>query len=143
MTATGPDFAGPAYERDHDHARLTSQLDRIYLVMSDHHWRTVGDIGEVTGDPGASILAQLGHLRKERFGSYLVEKRIRGRRQDGLYEYRVGERGGHVPRRNPMTLRAERAEELAGILAETISIIDPDNVVLLAYYAATNKRGRT
>jgi hypothetical protein len=57
--------------------------------MSDHQWRTLDEIADVTGDPHASISAQLRHLRKPRFGGYLVEKRSRGRRDQGLFEYRV------------------------------------------------------
>lgn len=54
--------------------------------MSDGVWRTLDQISEVTGDPPASVSAQLRHLRKPRFGAYLVEKRYVSR---GLFEYRV------------------------------------------------------
>jgi hypothetical protein len=57
--------------------------------MLDECWRTLDEIAAVTGDPTASISAQLRHLRKPRFGSYIVKKRRRGDLSLGLYEYQV------------------------------------------------------
>jgi len=82
-------FDGPAYEPEHDQVRLASQIDRIYNLMKDARWRTLGEIEDKTGDPQASISAQLRHLRKERFGSHRVDKRRRGDPWKGLYEYRL------------------------------------------------------
>ena len=84
-----PRFNGPEYEQVHDQARLTGQILRVYDLMKDGEWRTLGEIGEATGDPQASISAQLRHLRKPRFGSHVVERRARGERSHGLYEYRL------------------------------------------------------
>ncbi len=36
-----------------------------------------------------SISAQLRHLKKPQFGSYLLEKRRRGKLKSGLWEYRL------------------------------------------------------
>jgi hypothetical protein len=58
-------------------------------LMSDGYWRTLDEIAHATGDPHASISAQLRHLRKPRFGAYVVEKRHRGAPARGLYEYRL------------------------------------------------------
>lgn len=85
----GPEFNGPEYEPGLDKERLTNQLDRIKDLMLDGAWRTLSEIESETGDPAASISAQLRHLRKKRFGSHIVDKRRRGRREDGLFEYRV------------------------------------------------------
>ncbi len=82
-------FDGAVYEPVVDNARLTGQLLRIWDVMRDGTWRTLGEIATVTGDPEGSISAQLRHLRKARFGAHAVEKRSRGDRAHGLYEYRV------------------------------------------------------
>ena len=60
--------------------------------MIDGEWRTLSEIEFITGDPQASISAQLRHLRKERFGGYLVELRSRGDRENGLFEYRLFQR---------------------------------------------------
>ena len=58
--------------------------------MHDGRWRTLDEIASTTGDPPASISAQLRHLRKRRFGAHVVERQARGDRSHGLWEYRVG-----------------------------------------------------
>jgi len=82
-------FDGATYSPQFDDVRLTNQLGRVYSFMRDGNWRTLNEIAHNTGDPQASISAQLRHLRKQRFGSHIVEKRNRGERTVGLYEYRV------------------------------------------------------
>ena len=84
-----PHFNGPEYKPDHDFKRLSKQHDRIRECMLDGVWRTLSEIEHLTGDPAASISAQLRHLRKPRFGSYIVGRRHRGDRKQGLHEYRV------------------------------------------------------
>lgn len=79
-------FNGSDYNPVRDDVRLTGQLLRIWNVVCDEAWRTLDEISAATGDPQASISAQLRHLRKERFGSHTVEKLHLG---DGLYKYRV------------------------------------------------------
>lgn len=86
---TDPEFDGPAYDPELDKDRLKNQLGRIYNLMRDHKWRTLDEIHEKTGEPAASVSAQLRHLRKPRFGTYRVEKRHRGDPEHGLFEYRV------------------------------------------------------
>jgi hypothetical protein len=98
----GPDFDGEVYESDLDRERLTGQLLKVYEVMRDHEWRTIAEIQALTGIRlDGSISKQLRHLRYERFGAYLVEKRRRGPAGVGVWEYRVGERGAHVPPPTP------------------------------------------
>lgn len=80
-------FSGDTYEPEHDLARLTGQIARVFEAMKDGDWRTLDEIHELTGDPQASISAQLRHMRKPRFGSHRIEKRVRGEREHGLYEY--------------------------------------------------------
>jgi len=82
-------FNGPTYEPEHDEERLELQIARIKSLMLDHSWRTLREISNATDDPEASISAQLRHLRKSDRGSYVVEKRARGGRKHGLYEYRL------------------------------------------------------
>lgn len=86
----GAEFNGSDYDHDFDHARLTGQIKRVFDCMSDRAWRTLAEIEALTGDPPASISAQLRHLRKRRFGSYSVLKRPRGERERGLWEYQLG-----------------------------------------------------
>lgn len=126
----GPEFAGSDYDHDFDHARLTGQLSRIFAVMQDHEYRTLSEIADTTGDPGPSILAQLGHLRKARFGAYSVTKQPRGDRSIGLWEYRVGAKGTHVPKRHPLAVRAELAEARVRELVAALREVAPDHPLL-------------
>ena len=82
-------FDGPAFEPKHDQRRLTGQILRVFDLMRDSRWRTLSEIEKTIGDPAASVSAQLRHLRKERFGSHVVDKRARGNRASGLWEYRL------------------------------------------------------
>lgn len=78
-------FEGPVNGRDCD--RLCGQIKRVYELMRDGLWRSLAEIEAATGDPPASISAQLRHLRKYRFGAHDVQKR---RRNDGAqWEYRL------------------------------------------------------
>lgn len=79
-------FNGSDYQPNRDDVRLTGQLLRVWNVVSDGAWKTLRQISDATGDPEASISAQLRHLRKERFGAHEVEKVHMG---SGLYRYRV------------------------------------------------------
>ncbi len=79
-------FNGPEYVPERDNKPLLNQIQRIYMVMEPGQWSTLEEIAAMTGDPAASISAQLRHLRKPRFGSFEVQRRARGGR---LYEYRL------------------------------------------------------
>jgi Fic family protein len=82
-------FNGATYEPEKDDQRLSGQLKNIYDLMKDGNWRTLQEISAITGAPQASVSAQLRHLRKERFGAHAVNKRSRGDRESGLYEYQL------------------------------------------------------
>lgn len=82
-------FDGSNYDPAFDDARLDKQMGRVYDCMKDGQWRTLSEIAELTKDHEASISAQLRHLRKPRFGSYIVSRRPRGDRSLGLFEYQV------------------------------------------------------
>ena len=79
-------FNGSDYVPKRDDVRLSGQIERVYNVMRDGLPRTLRQIANATGDPEASISAQLRHLKKERFGAYRVEKENKG---GGLYEYKL------------------------------------------------------
>jgi len=81
-------FTGSDYSPKLDAARLEKQHEVIRDLMLDGRARTLSEIATLTGYPEASISAQLRHLRKPKFGGYLVEKK---RREPwaGLFEYRV------------------------------------------------------
>ena len=82
-------FNGPAYDPDKDAARLTGQIKRVYDLMQDGKWRSLAEIEAGTGDPQASISAQLRHLRKPRFGGYAVDRERRDGDGGGTWIYRV------------------------------------------------------
>ncbi|QNI37490.1 hypothetical protein [Edaphobacter albus] len=85
-------FSGSDYEESRDKKRLTTQLERVRLLMADGTWRTVERIASELRRaypgvrfPEASISAQLRNLRKI---DYLIE--TRNVCQGGLlYEYRL------------------------------------------------------
>ncbi len=81
-----PRFNGADYVPDRDHGRLSSQFLRIFDLMKDGKPRTLSEIEEATGDPAASISAQLRHMRKPRFGGHIVERQYL---DGGLYSYRL------------------------------------------------------
>lgn len=83
-------FDGATYEPAHDKARLTGQALRVWECMKDGKWRTLGEIGVTTGDRSESaISARLRDFRKLRFGDHTVNRRARGERTDGLFEYQL------------------------------------------------------
>lgn len=77
-------FNGADYDHARDAARLTLQHERVLAVMLDHKPHTLSEISVITGDPEASVSAQLRHLRKARFGGHQITKTHLGH---GLYEY--------------------------------------------------------
>jgi hypothetical protein len=86
-------FQGSDCEPQHDEKRLTKQLDVIRDVMLSASecatWLTLREISQLTKYGEASISAQLRNLRKQEFGGFVLEKRSRGERSQGLYEYRL------------------------------------------------------
>lgn len=82
-------FSGSDYDPAADDKRLSGQIRRIYTCMEDGQWRTLSEIQKLTGDHEASISAQLRHLRKSRFGGHTVNKRRRGKEENGLFEYQL------------------------------------------------------
>jgi hypothetical protein len=91
MATFGPDF-DPLLDSD----RIQKQMERIREVMllasEANKWLTLAEIEQVTRYPQASISAQLRHLRKDAFGSYIVRKRRREPAYRGIWEYLVKKR---------------------------------------------------
>ena len=81
-----PQFNGSDYLPSRDKIRLETQLERIVHLMRDKRWRTLSEICTITGDPHASVSAQLRHLRKKAFGRHSVEKK---HVEHGLFKYRL------------------------------------------------------
>lgn len=86
-------FDGSDYDPKFDKRRLEAQHEKIKTLMVDSLWRTLFEISAKLDIPESSASAQLRHLRKKRFGSFVVEKRVRGKRESGLFEYRVSPAG--------------------------------------------------
>lgn len=82
-------FDGSDYVAELDQDRLTRQIDRIFDLMSDTKYRTLGDIEETLNIPQASISAHLRSLRKKRFGEHTVLKQRTGDPAKGLFEYKL------------------------------------------------------
>jgi hypothetical protein len=86
---TNAKFDGSDYVPEFDDERLKGQIKKIYDLMIDGKWRTLSEIEQLTNYGQASISAQLRHLRKDRFGSHILNKRNRGIREKGLFEYQL------------------------------------------------------
>ena len=86
MDFTQVRFNGADYTPERDNQRLGKQLDRVVWAMQDEMWHTLAAVARMTGDPEASVSAQLRHLRKPRFGGHTVERRYVA---NGLYEYKL------------------------------------------------------
>ncbi len=85
-----PRFGGEVYQHAMDFSRLKGQILRVYELMRDGHWRTLDEIARCTGDPVASVSAQLRHLRRPKFGAHIVNRRSR---TGALFEYQLDLRG--------------------------------------------------
>lgn len=72
-----------------DNERLFSQRERIFYLMIDGKWRTLKEISEAVNAPEASVSAMLRSFRRAKFGSHIVNRRPRGDRSHGLYEYQL------------------------------------------------------
>lgn len=81
-----PHFDGETYEPSRDHERLAGLLGRVRALMADRQWRTLAQIQAIAGGTEASCSARLRDLRKQKFGSYEIERRYISA---GLWEYRL------------------------------------------------------
>lgn len=86
---TKEDWVGKVYDYKYDFTRLKNQRERVWAVMLSHEWVTLSEISFKTGDPEASISANLRDFRKPKYGSHTVMKRPRGHRKVGLWEYKL------------------------------------------------------
>jgi len=79
-------FNGSDYDHVIDGPRLGNQLNKIFELMKDAEYRTLEQISLITSVPTPSVSAQLRHLRKQRFGSHIVNKKNFG---GGLFMYQL------------------------------------------------------
>lgn len=125
-------FSGPAYDPKRDQARLGKQHERVAHLMSDGNWRTVKQIAAATRDPENSVQAQLRHLRKPRFGGYIVSKRTN---DGGLWEYNVRRRRfDDPPYQGGRSTKAmgERVEKLETLLEKALKQLESSDLFSLS-----------
>lgn len=84
-----PHFDGATYAPRADFARLHGQLARVFTAMESGEWRTLDEIREEARGSVASVSARLRDLRKAKFGAHTVDRRARGDRERGLFEYKL------------------------------------------------------
>lgn len=85
----GATFDGAAYVEEFDYSRLKGQMLKIWELMKGGAWYTLQEISQHTNAPEASASAQLRNFRKDKFGGHTVERRRRGDRTSGLFEYKL------------------------------------------------------
>jgi|TARA_R110002167_G_scaffold16656_1_gene64720 hypothetical protein len=79
------------YAFEYDFSRLKTARDKVYTLMKDSKWRTLKEISLKTGSPEASASALLRDFRKAKYGMHIVDRRIKGTRTSGLWEYKLTE----------------------------------------------------
>ena len=84
-------FDGPGVT-EADTVRLGKQIRDIRDLMLDGKARTLRQIADVTGYPEASVSAQLRHLRKPRFGRFIVDRERAGDGGTWLYQVKGTEK---------------------------------------------------
>jgi hypothetical protein len=128
-------FDGVTYVPERDFARLTSQLERVKACMPYGCWRTLDGISALTGDPPASISSRLRDLRKDKFGSYVVELRPLGPVDNGLYEYAVCPPVAGAPRK-PRKLTSTECANAAKEITQLLNSYPGEPSALLIDHVA-------
>lgn len=96
-TQTALNFDGKTFSQVLDGVRLTGQLLAVYSSLSCGQWLTFKEIQAMNAardqrhDSEAGISARIRDLRKEKFGSHIIERRRRGSATSGIWEYRLGD----------------------------------------------------
>jgi hypothetical protein len=79
-------FDGKTYDPARDSQRLRMQLNRVWMLMVDGQWRTLGEISLACQGSEAAVSARLRDFRKKKFGAHVVERRYL---HNGLWQYRI------------------------------------------------------
>ena len=69
--------------------KTIGQRQRVFNELNESNWLTLRELHKMTGDAESSISAQMRNLRKKKFGSYIVTKRIKGKLLHNLWEYKL------------------------------------------------------
>lgn len=78
-------FDGITYQ-DKDYTRLSGQLLRVFEVMKDGRWYGASQLCELANVSPLSITARIRDLRKPKFGSHTIERKLIS---GGYHEYRL------------------------------------------------------
>jgi hypothetical protein len=72
---------------------LRGQLALVFALVRDRQWYTYGELQARLPRrmAQATISAYLRDLRKRKHGGHVIERRSRGDREHGLYEYRLAD----------------------------------------------------
>lgn len=93
-----PIFRGDTIDLNRDVPRLNAQQWRVWGIMKDGDWHTLGEISQKTGDPEASVSARLRDFRRTEFGPFILDREFLTR---GLHRYRLREPGPPGTNSNP------------------------------------------
>lgn len=62
------------------------QIDAVYGLMKDGHWRTLEQISKQLKQPIQSVSARLRDLRKDKFGGFTVRREMSDKPRVWLYK---------------------------------------------------------
>jgi len=79
-------FDGVTYDHERDNARLTTQQERVFSIMSDGEWHTIRELTEEIGGSESSISTRIRCLRLKRFGGHRVEREYVS---NGVFRYKL------------------------------------------------------
>jgi len=140
-----PDFDGSDYKPDFDKVRLTKAIKKVFMFMMSNDWVSIDDIAENTGVPHSSASTHTRNLRKEKFGSWEVEKRKVG---NGFFEFRLT--GKHITPNSIYTqmsrLKAQNQIARKTLLAMTglkAQAYSAETIIFTANSALTEMDGAT
>lgn len=96
----GPDDGTFDGESQPDRVARMGQMDRLYEVMKSGEWFSLAQLSAATRDPEASCSANFRSFRKEKHGSFQMDReKVSGR----SYRYRMGAKGAGTPQKRQWT----------------------------------------
>jgi hypothetical protein len=103
---------GETFDAALDGVRLNRQQSDVWAVVRFGKWITLAELSRLTGHPEASVSARLRDFRKEKFGSFEVDRR---RFDDsGLWQYRLVPPPPPEPVQQELSLDAQHLDRQPG-----------------------------
>ena len=81
-------FQGSDYAEEFDYGRLSGALRRVYDAMKCGQWQTTFETAERASVKNHETVTRMRRHIKNMDG-HSIEKRRRGNKEDGLFEYRI------------------------------------------------------